>query len=75
MEFDDYVSNLLTENEMKVVKWLIQGLTNREIAGRIFFSPQAVKAYLANMYKKFGAVNRTNLVYILSQHVIKDEKI
>lgn len=74
MEFDTYVTSKLTENEMKIVKWLVLGLTNRQIAVRIFFSPQAVKYHLINMYKKFGATNRTNLVYILAQHVIKDER-
>lgn len=75
MEFDDYVTDLLTENEKKVVYWLVQGLTNEQIAKKVFLCKQTVKYYLAKLYKKFGAINRINLVYILAQHVIKDERV
>ena len=74
MEFDDYVTDLLTESERKVVYWLVLGLTNDQIAEKVFLCKQSVKYHLVNLFDKFGAVNRTNLAYILGKHVIKDER-
>ena len=73
MEFDDYVTSRLNEIETKIINWLILGMTNKQIGEKIFLSSHAVKYYLAKLYKKFGVINRNNLVYILAQHVIKKE--
>lgn len=73
MEFDDYVTSKINDNERKVINWLIRGMTNKEIAAKIFLSTYAVNYYLAKLYKKFGAVNRNNFVYILAKHIKSHE--
>jgi LuxR family maltose regulon positive regulatory protein len=40
------------------------GLTNREIAGRLYLSLYTVKAHARSIYDKLGASNRTQAVAI-----------
>jgi LuxR family maltose regulon positive regulatory protein len=49
----------LSERELEVLYHLAEGLTNQEIASRLFLSPNTVKAHTHNIYGKLGANNRT----------------
>lgn len=47
----------------RVIVWLLcQGLSNREIAGRLFICEQTVKSHLHHIFKKVGVSNRLQLV-------------
>ncbi len=47
----------------RVIVWLLcQGLSNREIANRLFICEQTVKSYLHHIFKKVGVSNRLQLV-------------
>ena len=49
----------LTKREIEVVKLLIEGFENEEIADRINISTHTVKAHISGIMKKLDAKNRT----------------
>jgi LuxR family transcriptional regulator, maltose regulon positive regulatory protein len=49
---------LLTERELEVLRLVGTGLSNRQIAGKLFISLGTVKAHLYNISKKLNAANR-----------------
>jgi DNA-binding CsgD family transcriptional regulator len=51
----------LTPTEVEVVGLAATGLTNAEIAGRLFISPATVKTHLEHIYAKIGVPNRAAL--------------
>lgn len=52
----------LTDRERDVVALLAEGLTNRQIARRLFLSEATVKTHLVHVFGKFGVDNRTAAV-------------
>jgi LuxR family maltose regulon positive regulatory protein len=52
----------LSERELEVLQLIAQGLTNREIASRLYLSLHTVKAHSRNIYSKLGVHNRTRAV-------------
>jgi DNA-binding CsgD family transcriptional regulator len=52
----------LTPTERQVAELAIAGLTNAQIAERLFVGAQTVKTHLSNVYAKVGVANRTQLV-------------
>jgi LuxR family maltose regulon positive regulatory protein len=52
----------LSERELEVLELIAHGLTNREIAARLFLSLNTVKAHTRNIYGKLGVHNRTQAV-------------
>jgi DNA-binding CsgD family transcriptional regulator len=59
----------LTQRERAVVELLIQGLTNKEIAGRINISPNTVRAFVRMVMIKFGVSTRAGIVGIMLRGV------
>ena len=51
----------LTAAEQQVVELAAQGLSNREIAGRLFVSVYTVEAHLSHAYAKLGVSSRAQL--------------
>ncbi|WP_412539562.1 LuxR C-terminal-related transcriptional regulator [Longispora sp. K20-0274] len=51
----------LTPTETSVVELAVEGLSNPEIAARLFMSRSTVKTHLAHVYEKLGVANRTEL--------------
>lgn len=49
----------LSEREIEVLSLVAQGLSNREIAARLFISPGTAKTHIHNLCGKLGAQNRT----------------
>lgn len=58
----DVGAETLTEREVEVLQLLAFGYTNRDIAGRLFISPDTVKTHLEHIYQKLGANDRTAAV-------------
>jgi DNA-binding NarL/FixJ family response regulator len=52
----------LTERERELVALAAEGLTNDDIAGRLFLSPLTVKTHLNRAMSKLGLRDRTQLV-------------
>ena len=49
----------LTEREVEVLACLGEGLSNAQIAGRLYLSEATVKGYVSRMLEKLGLDNRT----------------
>jgi DNA-binding NarL/FixJ family response regulator len=49
----------LTERELSILRLVAEGLSNLEIAGRLYVTEQTVKFHLSNIYRKLGVANRT----------------
>jgi DNA-binding CsgD family transcriptional regulator len=52
----------LTPQEQHVVRLVKQGLSNRDVAGRLFLSPRTVEYHLSHVYQKLGVRSRGELV-------------
>jgi len=52
----------LSERELEVLELFAEGLTNREIASRLFLALNTVKAHSSNIYGKLGVHSRTQAV-------------
>jgi DNA-binding NarL/FixJ family response regulator len=52
----------LTGREQEVVKWAIQGMTNKEIAAQLGISEKTVKAHLSNIFGKLNVSRRLQLL-------------
>ncbi len=59
----------LTPTERRVVDLVVDGLTNPEIAERLFMSRGTVKAHLAHVFTKLGVSNRSELAAVAARHI------
>ena len=57
-----YEVDPLSDRELEVLRAICQGLTNTEIAGKLFISPRTVEGHRNNMLLKTGAKNTAGLV-------------
>jgi len=70
--FMDMKSTRLTRRENEVVVMVAEGLTNREIAGKMRLSEHTVKNYLFRVFEKLGLSSRSELMlYALQGSVSK----
>jgi DNA-binding NarL/FixJ family response regulator len=61
------VTGLLTERECEVLALIATGLSNAEIAERLYISPATAKTHVAHLLSKLGARDRVQLVIIAYQ--------
>lgn len=54
----------LTDREKEIVTLVSKGLTNSEIAKKLYLSEGTVKNYITNIFSKLGAKNRASLIEI-----------
>jgi len=58
----------LTARELDVVRSIVSGVTNREIAQKFSISEQTVKHHLRNIFNKLGVSNRLELALFAINH-------
>jgi DNA-binding NarL/FixJ family response regulator len=64
----------LSEREYDVLELITQGLSNDEVAQRLFLSVNSVKSYIRSGYRKIGATRRSQAVLWGVQHGL-DQRI
>jgi LuxR family maltose regulon positive regulatory protein len=52
----------LSERELEVLELIAEGLTNQEVATRLYLSLHTIKVHARNIYAKLGVKNRTQAV-------------
>jgi LuxR family maltose regulon positive regulatory protein len=55
----DQLVDPLTARELDVLRLLAEGLSNRQIAQRLYLSPNTVRIHTSNIYSKLGVSSRT----------------
>lgn len=59
---------MLTAREKEVLELISEGLTNQEIASKLFVSPLTVDSHRKNLLTKFGVKNTAHMVKVAFEH-------
>jgi two-component system, NarL family, response regulator DevR len=62
----------LSMQELRVLALISEGLTNREIAGRLFLGEGTVRNYVSSILSKLSLSNRAEAAAYAVQHHVKD---
>jgi len=57
----------LTDQERRILDFVAQGLTNREIAGQMFLAEKTVKNYVSSLLSKLGLERRTQAAVLATR--------
>src|SRR3954469_23123699 len=57
----------LTDQERRILEYVAEGLTNREIAGRMFLAEKTVKNYVSSLLAKLGLERRTQAAVLATR--------
>jgi DNA-binding NarL/FixJ family response regulator len=69
---DTTLASLLNEREREVLRLLAKGLSNSEIAARIYLSEGTVKNYISSILEKLGVGDRTQAAILAIRHGLAD---
>jgi two-component system, NarL family, nitrate/nitrite response regulator NarL len=58
----------LTSRELQIVREVVEGSTNREVAQRFHLSEDTVKHHLSNVFDKLGVYNRLEMALYVVHH-------
>ncbi|MGA6207379.1 response regulator [Nocardia testacea] len=64
----------LTEQERTLLALLGEGLTNRQIAGRMFLAEKTVKNYVSRLLTKLGVERRTQAAVLATKMITPDRR-
>ena len=59
----------LTAQELQVALAVVEGKTNREVAGQLYLSVKTVEFHLGNVYRKLGVGRRSQLASLLGRRL------
>jgi len=65
----------LTPTELDVVRLVGEGLSNKDVATRLFVSPRTVESHLTHVYTKLGVSSRVQLAQEASRRQASDGQI
>ena len=51
----------LTPQEVQVARFVAEGLSNAELAGRLYISPKTAAVHVSNILAKLGMASRTEV--------------
>ena len=72
VEEPDPLLQRLTQREQEVLSYIVQGLTNKEIATQLYLSPDTVKNHVVHIMEKLGAQDRTQAaVFAIRSGLVK----
>jgi len=66
--------DLLSKREAEVVRCVVQGLTNQEIADYMGLSRHTIKNYVFRIFDKLGVSSRVELLFMTLNHAGPEEK-
>ena len=58
-----------TPAELDIVRLLSEGLSNKEIAARLFISPRTAQTHLTHIYSKLNLSSRVAVVQEAARHI------
>ncbi len=58
----------MTATEIVVARLVAEGMTNRDVAERLFVSPHTVNSHLRHIFAKLGINSRVELARIAGDH-------
>ncbi|MDO5682579.1 MAG: response regulator transcription factor [Propionibacteriaceae bacterium] len=58
---------LLSERETEIAELVTEGLTNADIAGRLYLSVPTIKTHLARIFEKLAVTNRVQLALLVHE--------
>ncbi|MFK7692444.1 response regulator [Paenibacillus sp. HJGM_3] len=61
-----------TERERKIILLMLEGQSNKQIAGTLFMSEGTVRNYISVIYNKIGTNDRPKAVALLKELVLQD---
>ncbi len=64
----DYTLYDINEREINIIELIADGLSNKEIAAKLFLSEGTVRNYLSQILEKLGLHNRTQLAVFYYKH-------
>jgi DNA-binding NarL/FixJ family response regulator len=70
---DTTVAADLSEREREVLKWVAHGLSNGQIADKLFLSEGTVRNYVSSILAKLGVTDRTQAAVIALRHGLTSE--
>jgi two-component system response regulator DevR len=71
-EEDELIARL-TAQERQVLLLLAEGLTNRQIADRLFLAEKTIKNYVTSVLSKMGMTRRTEAAVYAARHLPSEE--
>lgn len=60
----------LSRREVEVLRLVARGLTNAQVAERLFLSPHTVQAHLRSIYGKLGGTSRPGAIRYALEHAL-----
>ena len=66
---DVLIQRGLSSREAEVAELVTQGLSNREVANKLFVTEKTVKFHLTNIYKKMSVKSRAQLIVWCLPHM------
>lgn len=70
-KINKYLSSPFTEREFEVAQLVYQGVTNTQIAERLFVSVNTIKSHLKNLHLKLDAGTRLQVITRLREAMVK----
>jgi two-component system, NarL family, nitrate/nitrite response regulator NarL len=64
----------LTHRELEIVRMVVAGYTNKEIAQKSSIGENTVKSHLTHIFNKLGASNRVELALFAAHHRLFDDR-
>lgn len=61
----------LTAKEKEVIRYVVEGYSNKEIADKMDISPRTIETHRANVLNKFNLKNTTELIKKILEHKIQ----
>ena len=62
----------VTARELEVLRLLGEGLSNKDIAARLYLSPRTVERHVASLTAKAGVTRRSELVAFAARTVVPE---